>query len=174
MIGCLNVFFGGALLLVGRRLFWLFVAVIGFAIGVQIAARMLHGSELLVILAGLGFGILFAVLAIFVETMAIGVAGFLGGGYIFLSIARAFGFDRTAFTWIIFIAGGIIGAALIAVLFDWALILLSSLAGASMVVEDIQFGRFAAALIFITALAIGVSIQASILHNEKRLERKHV
>ena len=67
----------GALLLVGRKLFWLFVGTIGFVIGIQVATRFFHGSELITIVAGLVLGIIFAVLAIFLESIAI--AGFLGG-----------------------------------------------------------------------------------------------
>ena len=70
MLGFLDIIFGGALLLVGRKLFWLLVGAIGFAIGIQVATRFFHGSELTTIVAGLVLGIIFAVLAIFVELIA--------------------------------------------------------------------------------------------------------
>src|SRR5512143_2701777 len=91
MFGFLNVILGGALLVAGRRLFWLLVGGIGFVIGVQLAPRLLHGSELLNIAAAIGLGILFALLAVFVESAAIGLAGFLGGGYILSGVASALG-----------------------------------------------------------------------------------
>ena len=53
MLNFLNALFGGALLIAGRKLFWLFVGVIGFIIGAQIATRFFHGSELITIIAGL-------------------------------------------------------------------------------------------------------------------------
>ena len=174
MLNFLNALFGGALLIAGRKLFWLFVGVIGFIIGVQVATRFFHGSELITIIAGLGLGVVFAVLAIFLETLAIGIAGFLGGGYILLSLAGLFGLDRGIVAWIIFIVGGIIGAALIASLFDWALIIISSLAGSSMVVQAFQFGRPMAALVFIVLLFIGIVVQASTLSAERRTGHKRV
>jgi len=172
MLNFINAILGSALLVAGRKLFWLFVGVIGFIIGVQVATRFFHGSDLMTIIAGLGLGVIFAVLAIFVETLAIGIAGFLGGGYILLGLAGWFGLDQGVLAWVIFIVGGIIGAALIATLFDWALILISSLAGSSMIINAFHFGRLMAALIFIVLLFIGMAVQASMLSMEKRGERR--
>jgi len=163
MLNFINVIFGGALLLAGRKLFWLFVGAIGFAIGVQVALRFFRGAEWMTILIGLALGIIFAVLAIFMETLAIGIAGFLGGGYILLSLAAPFGLDKGILTWIIFIIGGIIGAALVAFLFDWALISISSLAGASMVVNAFQFRPVIGGLFFIILVVAGVVIQGAAL-----------
>ena len=173
MLNFLNALFGGALLIAGRKLFWLFVGVIGFIVGAQIAIRFFHGSELITIIAGLVLGVIFAVLAIFLETLAIGVAGFLGGGYILLSLAGLFGLDKGIIAWIIFILGGIIGAVLIAFLFDWALIIISSLAGSSMVVNAFHFAKLISALMFIILVIIGIAVQASMLSAERRTGNKH-
>src|ERR1700690_2095982 len=170
MLNLVNAILGGALLVAGRKLFWLFVGVIGFIIGAQVATRFFHGSDLVTLIAGLGLGVIFAVLAIFLETLAIGIAGFLGGGYILLSFAGLFGLDKGILAWIIFIVGGIIGAVLIASLFDWALIIISSLAGSSMAINAVHFGRLIAALIFIVLFFIGIAVQASTFNTEKRGE----
>lgn len=167
MLNFINVIFGGALLLAGRKLFWLFVGAIGFAIGVQVALRFFRGSEWMTILIGLGLGIVFAVLAIFMETLAIGIAGFLGGGYILLTLATPFGWDKGILTWIIFIIGGIIGTALVAFLFDWALISISSLAGASMILNAVNFRPGINAVIFFILVIIGVVFQGSALRRDK-------
>ena len=167
MLNLINMIFGGALLLAGRKLFWLFVGAIGFAIGVQVALRFFRGPEWMTILIGIGLGIAFAVLAIFMETLAIGIAGFLGGGYILLNLAGLVGLDKGILTWIIFIIGGILGAALVAFLFDWALISISSLAGASMIVNAFQFRPGAAALIFFILVIVGVVFQGSALRRDK-------
>ena len=173
MLNFVNAVLGGTLLVAGRKLFWLFVGVIGFLIGVQVAMRFFHGSESTTLIAGLVLGAVFAVLAIFVETLAIGIAGFLGGGYILLSLAGLFGLDQGVMMWITFIVGGMIGVALIASLLDWALIIISSLAGSSMVINAFHFGRLTAALIFIILLFIGIAVQASTLSMEKRGGRRH-
>ena len=161
MLSFLNVILGGTLLVLGRKLFWLFVAAIGFVIGIQIATRFFHSSELTMIIAGLVLGVIFAMVAIFVESLAIGIAGFLGGGYVLLSIASLFGLDQGPTSWIAFIIGGIIGVALIAFLFDWALISISSLAGASMIVSGLHFGPSTGSVVFIVLLIAGVLIQGT-------------
>ncbi len=168
MLNFLNALFGGALLVAGRKLFWLFVGVIGFIIGTQIATRFFHGSELITIIAGLVLGVIFAVLAIFLGTLAIGIAGFLGGGYILLSLAGVFGLDKGILTWVIFIVGGIIGAVLIAFIFDWALIIISSLAGSSMVVNAFHFAKSISAVMFIVLVFIGIVVQVSTIRVERR------
>ncbi len=173
MLNFLNALFGGALLIAGRKLFWLFVGVIGFIVGAQIAIRFFHGSELITIIAGLVLGVIFAVLAIFLETLAIGVAGFLGGGYILLSLAGLFGLDKGIIAWIIFILGGIIGAVLIAFLFDWALIIISSLAGSSMVVNAFHFAKSISVVMFVVLVFVGIVVQASMLSAERRTGHKH-
>ena len=173
MLSILDVIFGGALLLFGRKLFWLFVGAIGFVVGIQVATRFFHGSELVTIVAGLVLGIIFALLAIFLESIAIAIAGFLGGGYILLSVAALFGLDKGAATWIAFIIGGIIGLILVSILFDWALIIISSLAGASMVVSGFNFGIATGGLIFLVLLIVGVLIQASELRKNGPRRRQN-
>ncbi len=166
MLNFINVIFGGALLLAGRKLFWLFVGAIGFAIGIQVALRFFRGPEWMTILIGVGLGIAFAVLAIFMETLAIGIAGFLGGGYILLNLAGLIGLDRGILTWIIFIIGGIIGAALVAFLFDWALIGISSMAGASLILNAIHFRPAVNVVLFFILVITGVVIQGSALRRD--------
>jgi hypothetical protein len=161
MLAILDVIFGGALLLAGRKLFWLFVGAIGFAIGIQFATRFFHGSEWMTIFAGLVLGVIFAVLAIFVESIAIALAGFLGGGYILLYLMGLIGLDKGVWNWAAFMIGGIIGLAVIAFLFDWALITISSLAGASMVISGINIARATAGIVFLVLFFAGVLIQGS-------------
>ena len=172
MLGILNLVLGGVLLVAGRKLFWLLVGGIGFIIGVQLATRFFHGSELTMILAGLVLGIIFALLAIFLESVAIGIAGFLGGGYVLLSIAGMVGFDRGALTWIVFAVGGIIGVILVAMLFNWALITISSLAGASLVIAALGLTAATAGLVYFGLVVAGVLIQGTTLRNEGRVRAR--
>ena len=159
MVGILDIVFGGALLVAGRRLFWLFVGVIGFVIGVELSVRLFHGNDLFTVLAGLVMGVIFALLAVFVETLAIGLSGFLGGGYVGLSLAQMLGSPSNAILGIAFVVGGVLGAILIYWLFDWALISISSLAGSSMVVTGLHLRPAVAGTAFLVLLIAGVLIQ---------------
>ncbi len=159
MLSALDVILGGALLLAGRRLFWLLVGAIGFVIGVEVAIRLFGATEIPTVLAGLVLGAVFALLAVFVESLAIGLAGFLGGGYIGVSLAALLGLDNNAVSGIAFVAGGIVGVILIVVLFEWALITISSLAGASMIVTGLRLSGSSAGTAFVILLLAGVIIQ---------------
>jgi hypothetical protein len=168
MLNVINLILGTALLFAGRKLFWLFVGVAGFVTGVQLATRFWQGSDLLAIVVGLILGVIFAFLAIFLQALVIYMAGFLIGGYVFTVLATMLGIDVTgATTWIVYIIGGIIGLILVGFLFDWAIITLSSLAGASLILQSFLPQNAVGGLIFFILFIIGVLVQGSILRRER-------
>src|ERR1041384_2791841 len=103
---------GLALLLFGRRLFWLFVAALGFAIGLQLAPYLSHNPPLWLSLL-LSLGLLGALLAIMLQKLAIGIAGFLVGGRVAVGVAAALWINYAHYSIITFVIGGILGALLI-------------------------------------------------------------
>ena len=59
----------------------MFVGVLGFLIGWNLARETLRGQpEWIILLGAIGCGLLAALFAVFVEKLAIGIAGFLAGG----------------------------------------------------------------------------------------------
>ena len=87
-VGIIGVIIGAIILLFGRKLFWLFVAALGFAVGIEIANYFMHEPPVwMTLLAALGLGTLGALLAIMLQKLAIGIAGFVAGG----RLARAAG-----------------------------------------------------------------------------------
>lgn len=168
MLNLINILLGAALLLAGRKFFWLFVGAAGFVTGMQLTSSFLPNSEGLALLLGLVIGIIFALLAIFLQRIAIAIAGFLAGGYILTALAAMLGFDGGALFWVIYAIGGILGLILVSLLFDWALITLSSLAGASLVVQGLFPESAAGGLIFFILFIVGVVIQGSVLRYERQ------
>ncbi len=159
---------GGLLLVLGRRLFWFYVAVLGFAAGLTLASRVFHVQpEWMQLVIGIMFGIVGAILAFFFQEIAIVVAGFLAGASIALTLMAGLTGNPNAggevVTWVAFILGGVAGAALAAMLFDWALIILSSLAGALLITEGLQqtgpIGWLIAGGLFILGIIIQVNLE---------------
>ena len=168
MLNVINLILGAALLAAGRKLFWLFVGAAGFVTGIQLATRFWQGPDLLAIVVGLVVGVIFALLAIFLQALVIGIAGFLIGGYILTVLATMLGIDLTgALTWIVYVIGGILGLIFVSILFDWALITLSSLAGASLVIQAFIPQGTAGGILFFILFILGVIIQGSVLRYER-------
>lgn len=168
MINIVSIIIGSGLLLFGRKLFWLFVGAIGFLIGLEIANRIVFPSELFLILAALGIGLVFALMAIFLETVAIGIAGFLGGALTAMRLVDQLGLENALGRTLAFVAGGIVGVILIIVLFNWALIALSSLAGASLVVSGIALRPAERPLLLLGLLVLGIAVQAIVMSRESK------
>src|SRR5437588_12484980 len=77
----ISVIIGVAILLFGRKLFWLFVAALGFAVGLEIPAYfMREPPQWMTLLVALGAGVIGALLAILLQKLAIAIAGFIAGG----------------------------------------------------------------------------------------------
>ncbi|MEX0787359.1 MAG: hypothetical protein WD906_06060 [Anaerolineales bacterium] len=158
---------GGALLFLGRKLYWFFVGAVGFIVGLTLAAQWLQGrSELVILLVGILIGVVGAVLAMFLQRVALTLAGFLAGGYVALGLTGLAGGEALRVTLLPFLLGGAVGALLILFLFDWALILLSSLTGSSVIVQSLDLGPTLQVLLFLVLLAVGIASQASLMRRQ--------
>lgn len=164
----INILFGIGLLFFGRRAFWIFVAGAGFVAGLSLANRLLQGPEWVGVTVGLGIGLLAALLAVAVQRFAIGMAGFLVGGYIALQVLPMLNLEGSWVTVLVFIVGGVIGITLVGMFLGWALISLSSLAGASLLTEALNLRDGTALLVFIILIVIGVAYQAGELRKDRR------
>jgi hypothetical protein len=169
MMLLLRVLIGLALLLLGRKLFWFFVGAIGFIVAMELTLRLFpESASLVAIVAGLVAGVIGALLAIFVQHVAVGLAGLLAGGAIILNLVDLFGLgDTMLLTWALVVVGAIVGLALALALLDWALIVLSSLAGASVLIQAVDLGPVPALAVLVLAAAIGILVQSRTLEPER-------
>ena len=169
MLNLINGILGASLLAAGRKLFWLFVGAAGFVLGLQLADRILQGrSDATAIIAALIFALIFVGLAVFLQKIAISLAGFFAGGYLLTVVAGLFDINGGVLFWLIYIAGGILGIVMIRYLFDWAIISISSLMGASLIVQAFGLQRVANGIVFLILVIAGVAIQGTALRREKR------
>jgi hypothetical protein len=160
----LLVLVAGALLLIaGRRLFWLFVGLVGFFAGLRFAPLFLAGqTEGMRLLVAALFGVLGMFLALVLQRAAVALAGFLVGGTVAVDL---FGLNLShpgLAEVLLFVVAGAVVAALALWLFDGALILLSSLAGADLIAEALRLHSGTRILVMIGLAALGIAIQAGI------------
>jgi hypothetical protein len=155
-----DLIFGFLLIFAGRSLFWLCVGVIGFLIGVQCAVSSgyySNGWTALVIAFALGS--LGAVLAMSFEwVMVIFGVGFLGGGYLLMNIFPSLA-GQEPYSWLIFVVGGIVGMCLMIIIFDWTLIMISSLLGATLIVHAFYGVEAFREPLFIGCMVTGILVQ---------------
>ena len=165
----ISVLVGVALLLFGLRLFWLFVAALGFAIGLQLAPYLSHNPPLwLSLLLSLGLGFLGALVAFLLQKLAIGIAGFLVGGRLALALAAAFLADHAHYSTVTFVIGGILGAILLLALFDWALIIFSSIEGARLIGDAVHLPSSGTTVLIVVLAIFGILVQAMMFRSRQR------
>jgi hypothetical protein len=167
-IPIISLLVGAVVLLFGRKLFWLCVAAVGFAAGVELAPHLINQpSPVLALTFALVLGFIGALLALFLQKVAIAIAGFLAGGKLAVAIAATFFVQSAQYYGITFLIGGIVGALLLLVLFDWALIVLSAVVGAHLIQSAFVLPATGAGLLFIVLVAIGVIVQAAALQRSR-------
>ncbi len=154
----INILVGVALLLFGRRMFWVFAAGVGFVAGALLATQWVEGDQPWLVLAiALAAGIVGALLTMAMQYVVVGIVGFLAGAYLGHAVALAAGFEQQA--WIAFLGGGVVGAVLVMVMLNWALILLSSLLGATVIVQNCGFEPTISLAVFAGLTIIGILVQ---------------
>ena len=163
-IQIITVIAGLALLALGRKLFWLGVGIIGFMVGLTLALQWADNrTGWVVIIVAVLAGIIGAVLASLAQKIAVGLAGFLLGGYMVAWVLQLLGIRLEVWMWVLLIIGGIVGAVIALSLLEPALIGLTAVAGATLVAQALNFGPIISVLLFVILLVIGIVIQAKML-----------
>jgi hypothetical protein len=151
---------GVTMLFLGRQLFWLLVGVIGFLVGLVIATDLFQSQpEWVIILVALVGGVIGALLALFVQKIAVAVAGFVMGGYTLLWLFELLTMEPGQWQWVLYVAGGIVGMILAVLLFDLALIVLSAVVGGLLLVHIPGFNAIVTLLLFVVLVAAGIAVQ---------------
>lgn len=158
---------GIAMLVMGGRLFWLFLGVSGFVFAFDLAERTLHDQpQNVILIIALVAGALGALLAVFLQKFAVLAGGFFAGGYFLIELLKTFDIGIGDYHWLLFIAGGLAGAVLMSIMFRGTLIIISSLIGSVLILRTFHFGHQASALAFICLVISGIFIQ-SVLTKKK-------
>jgi NADH:ubiquinone oxidoreductase subunit 3 (subunit A) len=70
--------------------------------------------------------------------------------------------------WLPYIIGGVIGAVVLFLVFDWALIFLSTLTGATLIVQMVTFKPWVEISLFLALVIAGVIFQAKTMTGKRR------
>jgi MFS family permease len=170
----INLVLGIILLTLGKKLYWLFVAIVGFVIGLVFVGTYIQlEPQWLVYVVAFGIGVIGAILAVFVQKIAIAVVGFIVGGYGAYYLASTYlTVPNDTTNLVAFIVGGIVGLILVASLFNWALYILSSWAGSTLITQavnaNVQLSPEFSMAIFFVLFVLGMVIQAGLMREKPR------
>ena len=169
-MNALRILTGLMLIVLGRQIFWLFVAGTGFVTTLEIVGQLaVAWPDWLVAIVALLAGIIGALLAIFLQEIAVAVGGFFAGGYIVMALLRMFEVQIPVLVWALPLIGAVVGVILALLTFDWALIVLSSLSGASILAQAVNLNRPLTLLVFVGAFILGVVIQTRMMRRRQSL-----
>jgi hypothetical protein len=162
MIGMLFQLVTGSILLVaGKKLYWFFVGILGALAGLFVSETFFHpqswGDRVLV---AVGIGAAFAILALILQRIMIGVAGFIAGGYLGVALLDALQLPVTDYRWVVFILGGLVGILIVKMLFDLSLVIISSAAGAILISRAIGLDGAKSLIILLVLIIAGVVVQS--------------
>jgi len=157
----IRLILGIVMLTMGSSLFWMFLGVVGFICGFALAEQLFRNQpHSITIIIAFVAGVAGGLLAVFLQRLAIVAGGFLAGGYLAIGLMEKFGVRTGTYYWLLVVLGGITGAVLMWVLFDWALIILSSGVGATLTLQTLPVSRQMTRLLFIVLIILGIAVQA--------------
>ncbi len=169
----LQLLLAGLLLFFGRKLFWLCLATLGFLLTFTLVSSLsIDLQPQLLLLLAIGLGVVGAFLAVFLQNIAVAVAGFLFGLYATVSLVDLYGADLGNLVWVLAIAGGALAGFLALRLFEVALIVLSSFVGSGLVVTVVDLNEMPEAVVFLGLAALGIVVQFRGKSRKKRKKRE--
>lgn len=153
-----RIVLGLLVLLLGRRLYWIMVGVGGLLAGLEFTARLLaEWSPVVRFVVAIGAGAVGVLVAVFAQRVAFAVLGFYGGGFVALALTQSTGGEGAALAW--FVLGCVVGAVIAVLVMDWAIIVLTSLAGAAAIVTSFAMEPALKAVVFVVLAGAGIAIQ---------------
>ena len=149
-------------LLLGKRLFWLFAGIVGFALGWWLMGFI--NQDIWRVLAGIVVGLILAGLSRFLGKWAIRIVAAIAGFVILPMLLGNLGMlgGISEFLWAV--VGAILGFVSAMFVADWTLIFLSSILGAGLILNGVQvflpLGEAVRALLGFGLIAVGVVVQS--------------
>ena len=160
---------GGILLFLGHELNFLFAgaiaALLGFRLTPLLPPQWPSWADYAFII---GLGVVAAVLVLLNERLGYFISGFLAGGFL---LVEYYAPNTLTVPIIPFIVGGIIGALIIGVFTDWALILVTAAIGAAYILNLFVLDPMLEILIGAGLFILGALTQVIIMQSQKQSDR---
>jgi len=160
---------GVILLLLGRKAYLISIGILGFLGGLYIFTTFLGTAhDWRSILFALATGTVGSLLAFALHRAAWIFGGFFGGGVLMYYLRDSTGLLGSLSPVPMFIIGGVIGAILLSLILDQALILLSCLTGAALITYQSGLHGAPALFLFAGLFGTGFLVQGRTLRSDHR------
>jgi hypothetical protein len=169
-ISLFPIILGMLLLFLGRKIFWLFVGAVAFIAALTIIPKYATIQQPTLFYVALAVGVFAATAGVFVQKIVLRGAGFIAGGYVFFGLWERFVTSESLPWWLPFVIGGVLGALLLSFLFDWAMIILSSLTGAFLIVQALAIERNTQLGLLVVLAIIGIIVQVKAKRGKRKPE----
>lgn len=157
---------GAVLLFLGRELNFLFAGAMAFLIGQRLTpllpAQWPGWADYAFMI---GLGVVAALLTFTNERGGFALSGFLAGGYV---MAEYYTPDLLVIPIVPFLLGGVIGAVILGIFTEWALIVISSLIGGYYLTTMFRLAPIPRVLITAGLIIVGAVVQAIIMRAQKQ------
>jgi len=155
---------GFLMLIAGRPIYTVFVGSIGFVTGSYLADWItIFPSDTNKILLSLLFAAISVIFTQFYKRWAVRIAGLIGGAILILNLPHAFGSEANWISPYLVAAVAMVSFALLIIIFDFALIALSSLLAATLILSNMRLGNLDQGVMFLILTAFGIIVQFLIL-----------
>ncbi len=164
----LNFFIGITMLLIGHRVFWLFVGGMAYLyVFDKMTAVGIHPTDTIVA-QSLFMGVLASLAAFFLQKFTLHFVGFFVGGVALITVMQSLGVEPSSYLFT-FLAGALFGLIFFSYLFDWTMVLMSSWLGAAYLTNIITIttGKIQTPALFVLTV-IGVLFQGFQLYRSKK------
>jgi len=167
----ITVVLGFVALVGGAQLPWMFTGAAGYMVGMWLAGVLhFNQSEWQVLATAAACGLAAIFLTFYFKRLMILITGFLAGAYISTTLPAIMGWKTVLEDWQ---AALLVGAACTVILILWyrlALILISALAGATVIVQNLSLGVITKEAMFVVLIVIGLAVQYLMMQYATRVE----
>jgi hypothetical protein len=158
-ISLFPIILGVLLLFLGRKIFWLFAGAVAFIAALTFIPKYATIQQPTLFYICLAVGVIAATAGVFLQKIVLRGAGFIAGGYVFFGLWEKL-MPNQALPWYLpFLIGGVLGALLLSFLFDWAMIILSSLTGAFLIVQALKLEQNMQLIVLVALAVVGIVAQ---------------
>jgi hypothetical protein len=162
------VVIGFILLVAGHQGSWLYVGGVTFVIGSLLGEQLnIVRKELDMIIFSFTSGVLGALLVVYLRKIMVILAAFLSGGYICYFLPEALGWDTSWINWVIVLLVGLACAVMTLIWGALPLILVSTLLGATLIIQNMSIASVGPIGMFIVLAMFGLVAQWVLWHYSK-------